>query len=72
MVGDVGKGLAARTKKAGPEDAVRDEPTRNILQFVGHILTQSAQSATTMGASDVFRRQFGVHGWDVTRDRPQL
>ena len=57
-----------RARHAWPHDAVHDEPPRHILQLFGHVLAQTAQGATALGAIVVARRQFDFHAWDVIRD----
>merc|ERR1711969_148004 len=64
--------LATRTSKARPHDAVHDEPTGHIFQFFGHILAQTAKSATALGAIVVASGQFDFHARDVIRDRTAL
>ena len=52
--------LAARTGHARAHDAVHDEAARDVLQFLGDILTQRLQFAAALAAGIARRQHFGV------------
>ena len=64
--------FAARTGQPGTDDPVHDEATRDIFQFVGHILPDPAQAAATVGTGIGAGAEFHFHPGDVVRDRTAL
>ena len=61
--------VAAGAGQPGPDDAVHDEATRHILQFLGHILADPAQAAAAIRAGIDARGQLDLHPGNVVGDR---
>ena len=55
--------------RANARGAVHDKAAGHIFQFFGHILTQAAKLATTMGAFCTAGGQLDLHTGDMVRDR---
>lgn len=66
------EGLAARTRKARPHDAVHDEPAGHVLRFFRHILAEAAQRPAAPEAVIVAGRQPDLLARDAIRDRTTL
>ena len=62
--------LAARASHAGPDNAVHDEPTGDVFQFLRHILADPAQLAAA-GAFRARRKHF-LEAWQFWRQRLAL
>ena len=58
--------------RANARDPVHDKAAEDVFQFLGHILTQTAKLATTMGAFCTAGGQLDLHARNMVRDRLAL
>jgi len=64
--------FAAGAGQARPHDAVHDEASRDVFQFLGHILADPAQAPAAIGTGLGAWGQFHLHTGYMIRDRTAL